>query len=685
MDLTRLLSPRSVAVVGASQRRGTYGNQTVANLVEAQFDGPIYPVHPTNESLYGLACFPSLSDLPEVPDAVVIATPARTVPALVDEAGALGCGGAVVFAAGFAEVPHGKPLQDELRRVALQHQIPVAGPNGNGVISLHQRAPLWGDGYHLSQAGPVALVSQSGNVSVNALGTRRGLHLHTVVSCGNQAVVDAADYLAAFARLEGVRSVACYLETDGDGAQLAEALAACAEREIGVAVLKAGRTAKGATSAAAHTGAVASDATVLRALVQAAGAVWVDDFHDLLETAKALAVGRRRRGGVAVVTCSGGDAAVSADLAGTLAVSLPGLSSATTSRLGELLPDAATIGNPLDYTALIWGDAPLISDIVGTVGSDDAVGQVLAYYDEPQDMDQASTDSWALTLDGLAQGATKGSAGVVVCATLADLLPEATIERLHTQGVPGVWGLRTGMVVADALTQPYGDAALLRRIAQVSAPLASPGEWLAEHEAKTMLTDRGVSVPLGVLATTSDQAVTAAASLGFPVAVKLSSPTLQHKSDVGALALGLRTADDVRAAAVRLLDLPGHAGTPLLVERMAEPGVEVMVAAHRDGVVPALVIALGGVWVEILDDAAVIPLPATRAQVLAALESLRSAPLLLGGRGRPAVAAEALADLAVSVGQLFLDEQLQLIELNPVFVTAERAVAVDAVARRTSG
>lgn len=685
MDLSRLLAPRSVAVVGASSRVGTYGNLTVANLVEAGFAGPVYGVHPTNTSLYGVPCFPRLSDLPEVPDAVVIATPAKTVPDLVDEAGALGCGGAVVYAAGFAEVPHGKPLQDELRRVALQHQIPVAGPNGNGLIALHRRAPLWGDGYHLSEAGPVALISQSGNVSVNALGTRRGLRLHTVVSCGNQAVIDAADYLAAFAELDGVRSVACYLEADGDGQRLAAALAACAEREIGVVVLKAGRTAKGATSAAAHTGSLASDATVLRALVQEAGAVWVDDFHDLLETAKALAVGRRRRGGVAVVTCSGGDAAVSADLADTLHVPLPPLSAPVCDALTELLPDAATIGNPLDYTALIWGDSPLIGDIVATVGRDDAVGQVLAYYDEPQDMDDASAASWAATLDGIADGAHRSAAGALVCSTLPDLLPEPTIDRLHAQGVPGLWGLRTGLIAAHALSLPFADATRLRQIAEASASVGAPGEWLAEHDAKNLLNDYGVGVPAGRLAITSDEAVSAAKAVGFPVALKLTSATLQHKSDVGALALGLQTTADVEAAVTRLRSLPGQAQTPLLVERMASPGVEVMVAAHRDGVVPALVIALGGIWVEVLEDAVVLPLPVTASQVTTALQTLRAAPLLFGGRGRAAVNVDALAELAARVGQLFLEERLQLIELNPVFVTADGAVAVDAVARRTSG
>jgi acetate---CoA ligase (ADP-forming) len=683
MDLSRLLAPRSVAVVGASTRPGSYGNLAVANLVEAQFDGPVYGVHPTSTELYGVPCFPTLSDLPEAPDAVVIATPARTVPGIVDEAGRLGCGGAVVFAAGFAEVAHGRALQDELRENALRHQLPVAGPNGNGLISLRNRAPLWGDGYHLSEAGPVALISQSGNVSVNALGTRRGLHLHTVVSCGNQAVLEAADYLAAFADLEGVRSVACYLEADGNGAQLADALAACAERGIGVAVLKSGRTALGATSAAAHTGSVASDARVLQALVEEAGAVWVDDPHDLLETAKALAVGRRTRGGVAIVTCSGGDAAVSADVAVGLGTDLPPLHETTAHRLHDLLPDAATIGNPLDYTAVIWGDIPLIGSIVATTGDDPGIGQVLAYYDEPQDMDDASTQSWGDTLTGIAEGARRTGAGVTVCSTLPDLLPEASIERLQSQGVPAVWGLRTGLVVCHALSTPPGDPARLRELAKAAAAVGPPSHWLAEHEAKQLLGEHGVTVPHGRVVDDAATAAAVAEELGWPVVLKLSDPDLQHKSDIGALEVGLVDDEAVRRAFSRLRSIPGHHQTPVLVERMADAGVEVMVAAHRDGVVPALVIALGGVWVELMGDSVVLPLPATAEQVRDALGALRAAPLLLGGRGRQGVDVASLAQLAAGVGRLLLDERLQLIELNPVLVSAGGAVAVDAVIRTT--
>ena len=293
----------------------------------------------------------------------------------------MGCGGAVVFAAGFAEARAGE-LQARLVRAA--GDMPVCGPNGNGIVSLPDRVALWGDPIGAVEPGPVAVISQSGNVAVNALASRRGLRLHTVVSCGNQAVLDAADFLSAIAERDGVRSVALYLEDAGDGARWCAALERCAHAGVRVAVLKAGTSRAGAAAAAAHTGALAGDARVFRALFEECGAAWTEDPHDLLEVAKALG-GQRAAGtdlcdrcvrsagteavpavpgrGVAVMTCSGGDSAIAADLAAKLGVELPALAPATVARLEAVLPAAATAANPLDYTSLLWDDVAALREL----------------------------------------------------------------------------------------------------------------------------------------------------------------------------------------------------------------------------------------------------------------------------------------------------------------------------------
>jgi acetate---CoA ligase (ADP-forming) len=681
VNLTRLLNPASVAIVGASTRVGTYGNQTVANLVAAGFEGSVWGVHPTADEVYGVRCVPTLAELPITPDVVIIATPAATVPDLVDQAGQVGAGGIVTYAAGFAEAANGKELQRQLIDVAAKHDLPLCGPNGNGLILLHQRAPLWGDAYRLGPAGPVAVISQSGNIAVNALGTRRGLGLHTVVSTGNQAVLDAADYLQAIAEQDHVRSIALYLESDPDGRRLTEGLATCADRGIGVVVLKSGRTSAGASAAAAHTGAVASDARVLEALVREAGGAWVTDPHELLDVAKALSIGRRLTGGVAIFTCSGGDAAISADLTQDLGIELPPLQPETVAALEPIVPSAATIGNPLDYTALMWGEIEPVADIFVTAAADPGLAQIIGYYDEPQHMDAVSAQEWRQALESIAVGAERTDKSVIIASTLPDTLPEDALVSLAERGIPAVWGIRTGLLAADALRRPIPAPERLRQIAAITTPDATAGEWLAEHDAKALLAGCGVPVPAGGSVDSADEAVYAADRLGYPVALKLSAADLQHKSDIGALALGLTDAAAVRHEAERLLSLRDRNDT-LLVEQMAEAGVELIVAAHRDGVVPVLVVGLGGVWVEVADDAAILPLPTTSDDVVAAMRRLRGASLLTGGRGRPAVDLAKVAQLACAVGEALIREDLALVELNPVIAGPRGCVAADAVVRR---
>ena len=678
-------------MVGATDRPGSYGDAVVRNLAAIGFAGPVWGVHPKRREVHGRPCVPSVEDLPEAVDAVVVAIPAAGVPAVIRAAGLRGCGAAVVFAAGFAE-SGALDLHAEL--VAAAPGMPIIGPNCDGLVSFHGAAALWGDVLAPRAPGRVALVSQSGNVAVNALALGRGLRWHTVASVGNQAVLDAAAVMAALVEEDEVGSVALFLEGDGDGARLAGALARAAERGVGVAVLKVGATEAGATAAAAHTGALAGDQRVFRALVEEAGGAWAEDVHDLLELAKALAVpGARVRPapatpatgstGIAMLTCSGGDSGLAADEAGRLGLPLATLGAATVERLAGLVPPAATIANPLDYTAVIWGERARIGAIARTVAADPAVDQLLMFYDEPEHMEDGLRASWDAVRDGLADGAEGADAPGLAASTLPELLQDRSAAAFIERGVPAVAGLRTALACAAALRRPLADPDRLREIAAAAGRRATGGAggWLSEADAKALLAARGVAVPRGRVVVDADDAVRAADEIGRPVAVKGSSPALQHKSDAGALVLGVAGEPAVRAAYARVA-AGGHA---VLVEAMAEPGVELLVAARRDAVVPALVLGLGGVWTELLGDVAIVPLPASPGRVEAALRSLRGAPLLTGGRGTPAVDLARLAQLAAAAGRLLLDESLELLELNPVIATPAGAVAVDAVARPAAG
>jgi acetate---CoA ligase (ADP-forming) len=809
-----------VAVVGANERAGSYGDVIFRNLAAAGFEGAVYGVNPKRDEVHGKPCVPTVADLPEPVDAVVVAIPAAACAPVLIEAGERGCGGAIVLAAGFGETAAGRPLEDELLAAARVAGIPVCGPNGNGVVSVAARAPLWGDSVERLTPGPVAVITQSGNFGVNALGSDRGLGFHTVVSTGNSAVLEPSDWLEALASTDGVGSIALMLESDGDGARLARALATCAEREIGVAVLKVGSSEGGARAAGAHTGALAGDQRVFTALLEEAGAAQATEPGELLELARALAVRAARptrspsdtpaadptgaarsvhgdpaatkaggnrsgaveagaaavapepgavapdpaartvRPGLAVLTCSGGDSGMAADLAEKQGLRLPELSPATRERLEAVLPSAATVGNPLDYTSMLWDDHEALEEVAAAVSSDPAIDQLLLLFDQPRCLDPEVAEGWEAVRRALLAGAARGDAATILASTLPELLDPDTATELTKAGrVATAAGLGAAIACAAALRTPLADPERLREIAVAAetgrdgaaaqgrttgtegaasggtgdgrgpspdgtgvpttatrasvrgggsaivgdeiggaeAKGGNPAEGgspdgpadsidgaLGEAEAKRLLADGGLAVPEGSVAVDVAGAVDVALSVGLPVALKLSSPALLHKTEAGALALDLRTEDDVRDAAERLLSLPAAAGATLLVERMAGDGVELIFAVRRDGVVPALLLGVGGIWAEALDDVALVPLPASAERVERALRGLRAASLLTGARGGPAIDLAAAARFGSRLGELALDHGLDLLEVNPALASSTGCVALDAVAIRPS-
>ena len=691
MDLSRLFHPRSIAVVGATDRPGAYGAQVLGNLLRAGPTAHVTGVHPTRRRVLGIGCVPRLEDLPEPVDAVVVATPAATVGELVASAGQLGCGGAVVFAAGFGESGNGA-AQHRLVEVARRYRLPVIGPNANGLVSIAGRAPLWGDPVTMPEAaGPIALVTQSGNLGVIALAHRAGLGLHSVVSLGNAAVVDAPDVVDHLAGDPSVACIAAYLEDDGDGARLATSLARCARAGVAVVVLKAGRSQAGRAAGAAHTAALSGDHAAFRALVEQAGGVLVSTPHALLETARAMTRARRHRGGLAVLSSSGGDAAIAADLAADAGVRLAPLTEQTRTALVAALPPTATVTNPLDHTNLVWADVAALTRIAQVLGSDSGVGHLIYVQDEPPGLPEADRVEWALTRDAALAGAERAG------------LPPLLVATTPGQEPPGaVSGLGPALAAIRALTEPAPDVARLQSIAAAAARVAGrePGPWLSEHEAKDLLAAAGIAVPRRVTvpigrdhAQVRDAAVQAARLLDGAVVLKLSAAGLVHKAQAGAIALDLRDAAAVQDAAYRLLALAdGYRQPALLVEQQVRAGHELFVAARSDGVVPTLTVGMGGAWAELLDDVVVLPLPVSPGQVLDGLGRLRAADLLAGawpagradqahGTGGPALA---LAELAAAAGRLLVDAGLTLVELNPVIVNDSGAVAVDAVVR-TSG
>ena len=669
--LERLMMPSSVAVVGATDRPGSYAAQTLRNLASW---GParVVGINPRRGHVLGVSCVPSLRDLDAPVDAVVVATPAATVVEQVRDAALTGCGGAVVYA------DRVTPAQTAaLAAIGEAHRLAVLGPNTNGLVDVGSRTALWGDPLRMPRpGGQVAVVTQSGNIGVGALAHRQGAGLHSVVAIGHATALDAADVLAFLAeqrsRGSGPRAVALYLEGDGDGARLAGALAACAKHDLRLAVLKAGRSAAGRAAAIAHNEALMGSHQVFVALVREAGGVVVDNVHDLLETARALTA-RRRSAGIAIVTGSGGDAAIAADLAESVGLPLPRFAEATRTRLEGLLPHVVPT-NPLDHTNRVWADRSALADLVETVSHDPAVDAVVYVQDEPADLLPDAAAEWQDTRAGAADGAARADVPLMLVATLPGQEPSGPASPHVISGlrpaVTALAALRDGVANAERLTA-------MAEAARRSSPGRGEAQSLPEHVAKTLLARHGVTTPFGVGASTLPEAMAAARTVGLPCALKVSAPGLMHKGAVAAVVTDIRTMDAVGMTAARLLVLAEQLGGGiLLVERMVPAGVEMLVAARADGVVPALVLGMGGQWAEVLDDVAVVTLPADHHRVHQALTALRGVALL---RARGAETIDHIAALAVEVGALLLDRGLRMVELNPVVANPTGAVAVDAV------
>jgi acyl-CoA synthetase (NDP forming) len=334
---------------------------------------------------------------------------------------------------------------------------------------------------------------------------------------------------------------------------------------------------------------------------------------------------------------------------------------------------------------MIWGDSTALGALVQTVGEDPEIGQVLVFYDQPAGLEGAIEESWRAVRDGIIEGAAASPVPTLVASTLPELLDDDAAWRFARSGVAAAAGLRTGVGCAAAMRRVGGDPGRLREIAVAARAAADAraagvgaSRWLSEQESKELLRGAGISVVEGRTVGDADDAVRALSELGGSIAMKLSAASVQHKSELGGVELGLRDAAQVRDAYARLAALAVEHDGEVLAERMAPPGIELLIAARTDAVVPALVLGLGGIWTELLDDVAIVPLPASAERIDRALRALRGSPVLAGGRGRPAVDVGAACELARRVGELLLDRGLELIELNPVFVAQTGAIVADA-------
>jgi acyl-CoA synthetase (NDP forming) len=678
--LTPLFRPRSIAVVGASPKN-PWNLQMLENVRAMGFDGRLSAVHPNYSEVGGEPCYPDLRSVPEPPDAILVAVGRARVVGVIEQAAEIGVPAAVIVADGFAEKDaEGRDLQRRLQDVASVAGMAVVGPNCQGVLNVAHGSALYLDRIHERlNPGHVGLISQSGTLTTALVNNARGVTFSFVASTGNEAVVEAADVLEFLVTDPNTRVIAAFLETIRSPERF---FALCDDARASgkpVIVLKAGRTEAASAAALAHTGALAAPYRQVEARLRRAGVLSVGSLEELLETAVAVS-GRRRLGKrIAAVTLSGGQAELMLDTVEGLHLEFAQPAPATMSKIQALGLRAA---NPLDA----WGSDDFDASFplcIDAFRDDPGIDTVVALVEATARYPTGHPELAAQVAAAVERSQSGTDKQMVVLTTLSGNVDPELQERLAHGGIPLLSGLRQALVALDRaalLGEHEADRPLVPHAATgdpASRLLDVPFSGL---EALDVLREAGLDVVDTRAAADEDDAVRAASELGYPVVLKTADPTVLHKTELGAVSVGLRSEEDMRASARRITErLPG---TTLLVQPQISGGLEMILGLQSDPELGSFVLlGLGGVWAEIFDDVSMRALPLRRGEAAEMLDELRASPLLDGARGAEALdrvalvrAIERLAALGVA-----LDGAFESIDVNPLFVFPHGAVAVDAV------
>jgi acyl-CoA synthetase (NDP forming) len=712
IDLRPLFAPRSIAVVGASPR--SWIAETVRdNLRVMGSETRCHFVNPKYDELHGQPCYPSLDALPERPDVAVVALNPLRAASVTEAAAAAGVPAVVIPGGGVVEGgPAAAAMQTEVARIAREHGLALLGPNCMGVIDLVANSATYiGDVSPYLPRGGVAGIAQSGSVSDAFVHSGDRVGFSRIISCGSEVVLDVCDYLAYCLDDPETRSVILFVE----GFKRPERFLALADRalELGkpIMAVKVGRSDQAQAAAMAHSGSLAGETRVTDAALDAAGVIRCRDLDELLETAE-LVEGVRRtgrrvgRGRTGVVTVSTGEASLIADLVPRTGLDLPPIPAAARAAILEALPTMGYVGNPLDP----WGAADPATaygaafEAMAASGAYDVLVLVhdFPYRSLPSEVATANQVTRAL----LAATAEHPAILPVYVSLTSGEPPPETKALLHGDGhgapllrgaVPAFRAIAElarwqGRHEGRSATGPWrygwpalaGDRTSYGADPRPTRPASRPGVALSERESLGLVAAAGIPVTDVTAVTDAPAAVAAARKIGHAVAVKLDAVGLTHKSEVGGLALGLRGDDAVYGAALTLLETGRRHGLTvrgLLVEPMAVPGVELILGLRRDSQFgPAVLVGLGGVLTEVLDDVAIRLAPLDAAAADAMLDELRGARLLGGVRGRGAIDRAAVVAMLVALGRLGIERpDLIEVDLNPVVASASGAIAVDAL------
>ena len=692
MDISKLLRPRAVAVVGASEKSG-FGGDTCRNILENQADtSHVYPVNPKKETVFGKKCYPTLADLPEEIDLVILCTSQKTIVDFLKQAKAKGAGAAVVYASGYSEVgtAEGKAFEKELVDAAKALDMVVMGPNCAGYINFGDDIFSFAFiGDYKGKKGNIGFVSQSGQFCIDMMKSAE-MKYSFAISAGNSAMVQMEDYLNFLIDDSNTKVIALYLEGVKNPHKFEACLQKAMEKKKPVVILKAGRSPKGQATAASHTGSMAGSDKTYDAVFEKFGVIRADDMQDLRSTASLLATLRvlPKKPAFSAMCLSGGETAVSADTGFLHGIEYPDFSEATLKKLNDMLPDFATPRNPLDMTAALCYDADAFASGITTVMSDPSIEMGL--------VGLTISDKVTVSNDIMFEGIRRAFEQIpdkplAVMSFMEAARNKELVERFQNAGIPVLPTTKYGFRALQHL-QDFISHDTIKREARLAIPEAHSANTraLSEYESKKLLADNGVPVDLGYIAKTKAEVKEYAEKIGYPLVMKVESNDILHKSDVGGVMLNIKSLEQAEEAYDKILanaaqHAPNAKINGILMQKMLKAGTEMIIGLNSDPQFgPMLLVGMGGVFVEVFKDAALYPVPLNHDEALHMLQSLKSFKLLNGYRWNPPADIEALTDMMVKISDFAYRKKdtLKELDMNPLFVypKGEGVAIADALA-----
>lgn len=690
-------NPRSIAIIGASANLAKPSGRPLAALLKRGYAGHIYPVNPGHAEIAGVKCYPSLREVPGEVDMAIIGVPADRVLDAVAQCGQNGVHAAVIFTSGFAEVgPAGLALQEKLAALARQYGLRLLGPNCFGLINLTNS--VMASFAEIMDLEPVSshtlgFVTQSGAFGsmIYRQALELGIGFSSFVSVGNEADLEFADFVDYLVDDAETRVVGGYLEGAKNGVKLRAVAAKALRLQKPVLIMKVGRTGAGSRAASSHTGSLAGDDQIYGAFFRQMGIIRIENLNELTSFVTVFRNGRRPAGrNVAILSSSGGAGVVLADKCESLGLKVPEFTGETRRHLEQCLPFFGSARNPVDLTAQAFLDSNLLGKCLQAVGEDENIDIVLANLflnDRSAPVVKDFIDFYHST-DKVVAALTRAAHDSVEAP--------AHLQRLAAEGIPV---LDLSLDVVDALANLVWYQEKVNRGAATApagestgpppkaAALIAGGDPLAEYQAKEVLAAYGIPVTREGLARTAEEAVELARRIGYPVALKVQSPQIPHKTEAGGVRLNLAGDDEVRSAFGEITGsaaraVPGADIHGVLVQEMLGDGVEVIVGMTTDPVLgPVIMFGLGGIFVEVLGDVSFKVAPLSRADAEDMVTEIKGYRVLEGVRGRPPVNIEALTEVIMKVSRLVTDHAGRIAELdiNPLLVSPGGAVVADAL------